>query len=84
MNALTGKITAVSAQVFICGCCNDACDMDDHMGEKFTEEHTAAVKAAFGSMVCFACADEFEVPEDNDAPYHNADEAYEIMKAEAV
>jgi len=62
MNALTEFFTRRDSPPlkFRCGCCGDVLDREDHMGDAFTEDHTAAVKSEYGLEVCFGCADAFE------------------------
>lgn len=50
-------------QTFTCACCGDTLDRDDHMRDRFTDEHTAAVQAEYGPDVCFGCADDFTPPQ---------------------
>jgi hypothetical protein len=47
------------SSVFRCGCCGDVLHREDHMGEAFTDAHTAAVIIEYGPEVCFGCADAF-------------------------
>lgn len=65
---------------FRCGCCGDVLDREDHMGDAFTEAHTAAVKAEYGLEVCFGCADDFTPETDCPDCGHQSctcDDAYE-------
>ena len=63
-------------QTFTCGCCGDELDRDDHMSGHFQKSHAEAVVAAHGTMVCFACADDFQAEETGE--YVNSDEAYDL------
>ena len=47
-------------QTFICACCGDELDRDDHMRDLFLKEHEEAVFNKFGPNVCIGCADEFD------------------------
>lgn len=80
MNALIQNFTAETAvkpRVFVCACCGDTLEAGEHMGDHFQPEHTAMVRKAYGPMVCFTCADDFEAPEEGDH-YVNPDEAYDL------
>jgi hypothetical protein len=48
----------ITPLTFTCACCGDDLDRDDHMGDRFTESHTIAVREKFGPDVCFGCADD--------------------------
>lgn len=62
-------------KTFICGCCGDEMDRDDHMrGCGFDED---AVAAEFGPMVCVGCADDFGLAA-AEGDYVNEDEAYDL------
>ena len=85
MNALTKELLTTKAtvvpQILTCGCCKDVMSLDDHMGDDFGDDHTRAVRAAFGLNVCHACADDFEPAEAGE--YRNPDEAYDLLAEEA-
>lgn len=55
---------------FVCGCCGDELDRDDHMGDAFTDEHTEAVVEAYGFNVCHACADAMIVCPETGKAFH--------------
>lgn len=66
-------------QTFVCGCCGDELDRDDHMRGHFTQGQEDAVNKVYGAHVCIGCADEFSTDTDSD---YDSDDAYDQWREE--
>ncbi|WP_170759945.1 hypothetical protein [Ruegeria lacuscaerulensis] len=69
-------------QTFVCGCCGDELDRDDHMRGHFQPEFEEAVFNVLGPNVCFGCADDFD--KDETGTEYGADDRYDEWKEAQV
>lgn len=75
-------------QTFVCGCCGDELDRDEHMRGHYLPEFEEAVFNLLGPNVCAGCADimdkkgRFEADEDD--PEYGADDRYDEWKEAQV
>jgi len=74
-------------QTFVCACCGDELDRDEHMKGRMLPEREELMFNRFGPNVCFTCADDYE--DDTPCPdcgraYCTCDEAYEALVAEQL